>query len=159
MTLICGIDPGLGGAIATVWNMRPNSVVDMPVSGKRIDAAAVADILRGINPDVVVVEDTQPMPKNGSIASFSLGMSTGVVLGVASALQYPVVRIKPAEWKKMNGLTGKDKDAARHLVREMWPGMQPYLTLKKHVDRADALLIARAYAMKQLHEQIQEANA
>jgi crossover junction endodeoxyribonuclease RuvC len=152
---IVGIDPGLTGAIAWISNGRAGGVVDMPVGDKTVDAAALADILRAINPDVVVIEKTQAMPKNGSIASFSLGSSTGTAVGVATTLGHPVVRLRPGDWKKASGLTGKDKEASRFLARELFPYMGHVLTRKKDADRAEALLIARAYVLMQ----VQERNA
>jgi len=152
---VVAIDPGLTGAIGCLVDGKFAGVVDMPVGGNRVDASALANIIEAFDPDVVVVEDTQPMPKNGSIASFSLGLSTGIALGVASTLGHPVARIKPSDWKKKAGLTGKDKKASIHLARELWPTSRSFLERVKDADRAEALLIARAYIINY----VQEANA
>ena len=114
------------------------------------ELASLLDFDLGI--DVVVLEDTQPMPNNGSIASFKLGMNTGIVVGVVGTLQLPLVRMRPVDWKRANGLIRKEKDASRHLARELWPHMQNQLTRKLDVDRADAMLIARAYIIRSVKE-------
>lgn len=145
MSHIVGVDPGVTGAIALMdargylfW------VADMPVHDSRVDGAAVAELL-DLTDTVCVVENTQPMPKNGSISSFKLGMATGVVLGCIQTLRHPLVRVRPQAWKKTMGLIGKDKDASRGLARELWPHMADEFKLKKHDGRAEAALIAESH--------------
>lgn len=150
--IIVGIDPGAGGAIASFIGGKPSRVVDMPSAAGVTSASELAEIIYNMNPDVVVLEDTQPMPKNGSIASFKLGMNTGIVVGVVGSLRHPLVRIRPVDWKRANGLIGKEKDASRHLARELWPHMQDHLKRKLDVDRADAMLIARAHIIRSVKE-------
>lgn len=152
MSRIIGIDPGAGGAITLLINTVPHVVRDMPSASGITSASELAELLTELDPDVVVLEDTQPMPKNGSIASFQLGMNTGIVVGVVGTLQHPLVRIRPVDWKRANGLIGKEKDASRHLARELWPHMQDQLKRKLDVDRADAMLIARAHIIRSVKE-------
>jgi crossover junction endodeoxyribonuclease RuvC len=149
MSFIIGIDPGVSGAIALLHGRGELvSVHDMPVHDSRVDGRAVAAHIGVKNPMVkmtCVVENTQPMPKNGSVASFKLGMATGVVLGCIQTLQHPLVRIRPQEWKKTMGLIKKDKNASRGLARELWPHLADEFKLVKHDGRAEAALIAEAY--------------
>lgn len=151
MSYIIGVDPGVTGAIALMNGAGDLiQVWDMPVHDSRVDGAEVARII-GAGPDpsfqtlTCVVENTQPMPKNGSVPSFKLGLATGVVLGCIQTLRHPLVRVRPQDWKKTMGLIRKDKDASRGLARELWPHMADEFKLKKHDGRAEAALIAEAY--------------
>ena len=126
-------------------------VVDMPVFDGTASGEGIAHILGTWLPDTVVVEHVQPMPKNGSIASFSLGKNYGIVLGVAGAMSYPLVKIRPNEWKKRMGLLKKPKSASRGMATELWPNHASSFRLTKHDGRAEAALIARAHAYDLIH--------
>lgn len=142
-----GIDPGVTGAIAVIHGGHLKAVYDMPINDSRADGAEVAAILNDIAvaSDIasVFIEDTQPMPKNGSIASFKLGYNTGVIVGVVQGLSYPLRRVRPVIWKRESGLIGKDKTASRGLATELYPSHAADFRLAKHDGRAEAALIAR----------------
>jgi len=143
---VVGIDPGITGAIAVLCDGRLISVIDMPVNDGRCDGGELTEILEAIvihYETFVFVEDTQPMPKNGSIASFKLGLNTGVVLGVVQALSLPLRRVRPSEWKRGQGLIGKTKNASRGLASEIYPTFANQFRLVKNDGRAEAALIAR----------------
>lgn len=141
---IVGIDPGLTGAMASLVDGKLYDVVPMPVISKKVQGNQLADVLRAWEPDVVVVEDLHAMPR-GSIASFSLGWSTGVAVSVVQTLRYPLVMLRASEWKKAMGLIGKDKDASRLLATEMWPSHAEKFKRKRDDGMAEACLIAEAH--------------
>jgi len=152
--MIIGIDPGADGAIAFLGPKNEFlHVIDMPtmaLTGKRrqVNPAELAKALRYwekyFNQDIIraYVEQVNAMPKQGVSSSFTFGMSYGSVLGVLAALQIPLVLVTPHKWKKTAKLIGRDKDAARTLAQQLYP--RAPLGLKKNVDRADAILIARS---------------
>jgi crossover junction endodeoxyribonuclease RuvC len=143
-----GIDPGLSGAIAVLGdNQSLFAVYDMPVmalsKGKsQVNAAALAVILREVLvPTVAYLEAVSAMPGQGVSGMFSFGTSYGIVQGVLAALRIPVVLVRPQTWKARAGLKGSEKDMARTLAIRLYPDAE--LSLKKHIGRADAILIAR----------------
>lgn len=150
---VIGVDPGVTGALAVLIDGRLVAVFDMPVNESQADPRAIADMITAVTEHAeiaaVVVEKTQPMPKNGSIASFKLGFNTGVVIGVVQTLQHPLRRVPPAEWKRGSGLIGKTKAASRGLATELYPGFAEQFRLVKHDGRAEAALIAR-YGLSEL---------
>jgi len=148
---IAGVDPGITGGLALYADGTLFEVVDMPVFDGTASGEGIAHLLGTWLPDVVVVEHVQPMPRNGSIASFSLGKNYGIVLGVAGAMSYPLVKIRPNAWKKRMGLLKKPKSASRGLATELWPQHADCFRLTKHDGRAEAALIARAYAFDLIH--------
>ena len=143
MTTIAGIDPGITGGLACIHRGKLVAVEAMPVHDGRADGRAIDEMLTEWEPDAVYVENTQPMPKNGSIASYSLGLNTGIVIGVIQANGFRMVRVRPQEWKKKMGLTGKDKNASRGLATELFPEFASSFKLVKNDGMAEAALIAR----------------
>lgn len=149
---VCGVDPGMTGALAFLDHGNLKDLWDMPVFDGRVDGGRVADLLTAWKPSIVCLEWTQPMPKNGVIASFSLGQNTGIVMGVAQALRYPLVRVRPARWKKDSGLWRKPKAASRGLASDLYPEWREQFRLVKNDGRAEAVLIARWCLSQQIKE-------
>jgi crossover junction endodeoxyribonuclease RuvC len=151
MSVVVGIDPGMQGAIAVFAQGRPTVISDMPTYDGRVDGLELCAILDAASPDVAYLENTHPMPRNGSIASFKLGLNTGIVIGVVQALTIPLVRIPASTWKNWNGLRGKPKEASLHLARELWPHLAGDLRRARDEGRAEAALIARYGVYSQMH--------
>jgi len=143
MSVIVGIDPGITGGLAVIHSGKLVGIEAMPTHDGRADGAEIDQILTEWEPDVVYVENTGPMPKNGSIASFSLGLNTGIVLGVVQANRFALVRPRPIEWKRKLGLVGKDKNASRGLASELFPDFRERFRRVKDDGLAEASLIAR----------------
>lgn len=147
-----GIDPGQTGAIAVMEKGLIVQVIDMPVmarthgKGQQVDASALASELFGVGTGTiseVVMEQVGAMPGQGSTSMFNFGEGVGIIKGVLGALQIPVRMVTPQRWKKIAGLTGKDKDAARSLAIQLHPEAAEHLRRRKDVGRADAIMIAR----------------
>ena len=156
--IIIGIDPGVSGAAALVNHCGLLEVFDLPVTRSeadgrtksKLDGRDLAVMLRealrrldGATESVEIwLEDVHAMPakKSGSGANSSLMHSKGVIEGVAGALGYPVFLVGSRKWK---GLFGADADKANSisLALKLYPDAP--ITLKKHHNRAEALLIAR----------------
>jgi Holliday junction resolvasome RuvABC endonuclease subunit len=152
---VVGIDPGITGALALHDGGKLTTLEDMPVFDTRVDGAGVNDILRAMDPDAVFIEDTQAMPRNGSIALFKLGLNTGIVIGVVQSLGHPLFRIRPAKWKAKMGVSRLDKNGIRGIVREMYPDWQSCFARVKDHNRAEAVLISR-YGVSAMIERANE---
>jgi crossover junction endodeoxyribonuclease RuvC len=147
--IVVGIDPGQSGAIAYLLNGDFLAVEDMPLmprapKGKQIHGAALAKQLRNaINglEVTVAIEKVGAMPGQGVTSMFRFGESCGVIRGVVEALELPYRMVAPQTWKRRQGLIGQEKDYARTVASGHFPWAE--LSLKKHIGRADALLIAR----------------
>lgn len=172
--IFVGIDPGLTGAVAIIegeeLEFHDTPVLS---TGTRnvIDAAKCAALLRDIHWDcrmkdglllpreqhkrlMVTIEKSQPMPPmgkkdgqtvgHGSIASFSLGYSFGIWIGILAALEIPYQTVAPQTWKALLMKNEpKEKDASRLVARRLWPTQtEEALSRKKDHNRADALLLA-----------------
>lgn len=148
MTITVGIDPGKTGAIALVDSYGVLiAAYDMPVVGGLVSARLLVDLEEwevGQRFGPVVIEDVHAMPKNGSIGSFSLGRSKGVVEGVFAALGLPIVYVSPAKWKKDMKVTA-EKGTSRRYAIDLWPAKSGLFTRVKDDGRAEAALIALWY--------------
>ena len=148
--LIVGIDPGLSGALAILDHDDVLLLEDLPnvqFSDARIkhrlDGVGLTAMLKPYAVDVLlaIVEKVAARPGEAPSGAFSFGYSSGVIAGVLGALQIPITTVQPAVWKKAMGL-GSSKDLSRARALELFPAMADKLTLKKHHDRAEALLMA-----------------
>lgn len=145
-----GIDPGLSGAVGVLSDGRFVGVEDIPTvlkgSGSvkyEIDASGLIRILREKCSDVdveVALERVNAMPGQGVSSVFSLGDSFGCIRACVAASRLPVNYVAPQTWKKYFKLTS-DKEQSRSLAAKLFPDAE--LHLKKHADRAEALLMAR----------------
>lgn len=146
-----GIDPGLSGAIGILKDGKFHTVIDIPTtlrgSGSvkyEIDAAGmrrliVANTVQGEDHEALV-ERVNAMPGQGVSSVFSLGDSFGTCRAVIATMNIPFHLVTPVKWKKHFGLDS-DKEKSRALATKLFP--EAPLELKKHTDRAEALLMAR----------------
>jgi len=165
VSLIIGIDPGIGGAIAAV---TPNGslqwVLDMPIrdagkktrSANEIDGVELGRLLRAHVADIAhaAVEEVHANGVNGSVSNFGLGDSRGCIRGVIECLGIGIERISAQRWKAHYGLTFRKetpdavkKEASRACAVRLYPGAE-CLKRKKDHGRAEAILIARYSAQQ-----------
>jgi len=161
--IILGIDPGLTGGIGVLnGHGQLLHAYPMPIKARNdtkneVDAAGLTRILTSLGTviEMVVLERQRPMPSlrfgkkaQSPQVGFSLGMSQGIVVGVAAALGLPLTYAEPQTWKKFYGLKGgrENKPLARARAIELYPGAP--LSRVKDEGVAEALLIARWWLMK-----------
>lgn len=143
-----GIDPGLTGAVGVLENGNYYGLYDMPTVSKgsgsvknEVDPAGLASILLEFDDArMCVIERVNAMPRQGSSSTFSLGDSFGCARAVVASLGIGLTYVSPVAWKKHFKL-GSDKEFSRALAVRLYPSAP--LNLKKHADRAEALLMAR----------------
>lgn len=148
---ICGVDPGLNGALALLESADgPVRVVDCadmprglrgPTSQKeQVDILSLADILRRWKPDVVALELVHAVQDSGAAGAFNFGHSFCAVEATTLTLGISLRMITPQSWKKTMGLHKTDKRASLAMAQRMFPDAP--LRLAKHEARAEAILIA-----------------
>lgn len=138
---VCGIDVGITGGLALLYDDRVHAV-DMPVVDGEVDVDALVLVLRNVKPRLVVIEDVHSMPRDGVKQAFSLGNSLGSVRAAVAACGIPHRRISPQRWKKHFGLIKQDKEAARALAIQTWPGAECFSRKRDH-NRAESALLAK----------------
>lgn len=147
-----GVDPGLSGALAWFDPAEDHlSVHDVPIhaltrNGKNkheVDVQGLVDLigqLAGRRP-LVVIENSTPMPGQGSASTFSFGKTYGILYGVLAAHKLVIERVAPVKWKRALDVP-KDKDGARARASVLLPTHSANWPLKKHDGRAEAALLA-----------------
>lgn len=153
--LVIGVDPGQTGALAFVLNGDPIAFVDVPTiaraaGGRMVDGHSLADDVRkaieacGSAYVLAVFELVQAMPDQSANSGFRFGQSDGIIRGALGALRIPWSEVTPNVWKRFFGLIGSDhpKDDAIAAALDRHPEASKWIYLKKHADRAEALLLA-----------------
>jgi len=145
-----GIDPGLNGAIAFVYDDRIE-VEDMPtmiqpwsVSDVRmVDGVALYQMLDAKKEEMesITIEIVHTMPKQGVVSSGRFMGAFYTAVSISRLFLEPKM-VLPSQWKKHFGLINMPKDASRLAVLKMYPNLIPLLKRKKDVDRAEAIMIA-----------------
>ena len=143
--IILGIDPGaVSGAYAMLRPDGSGWPDDLPVVNGQVDAAALSLIVHENHVDTAVVELVSSMPKQGVASTFKFGVAYGIIRGVLAANGVPTVFVTPSKWKGHFRLD-RDKEKSRALAIQRFPDMASRFSLKRHQNRAEALLIAQYY--------------
>lgn len=152
--LTIGIDVGITGALAVLDEQEQLvGLEDLEVmvhgSAKWIDAQELLGVIRLLRegrPARAVVEHVHAMPKLGTVAANSKGMTMGSVLAALQIAGVAIELVSPQTWKRALGLIApqatdtQKKRASLSKARMLFPTAE--LGLGKHHNRAEALLIA-----------------
>lgn len=133
--VIVGVDPGkLGGIAQLDLKERTLGVFPMPVLGAgaggkdELDEDSVLSILRYPGIIHAFVEKAAAMPKNGSVSMFSYGMGYGGLRMAIRAVGVPRTLVRPQDWMKSIGVTGKKSDGGDALFQracDLMPECRP----------------------------------
>lgn len=159
--LVCGIDPGLSGAIAFLdtsegfpgkLSIQPMPTEKVNAKKRRVNAFRLHDILRydPTCPDLVVIEDVGTQPGWGAAQCFSFGHGVGSVHAILQIECLTTRWVKPQEWKAqvLKG-TDKSKEAAIAFIKWLFPKVSliPPASKNESHDYAEAACLALYGAM------------
>jgi len=153
--IICGIDPGLHGAIALLsadpgGGVSVSEVLDIPThtlprGGKNKSEVDVYQLVLDLEARMPIgsafVEQVWSTPQQGVSSAFAFGKTYGICLGVLAALGVPVTLVPPRRWKAALAVPAA-KDGARARASQLLPASAGLWRLGKHDGRAEASLIA-----------------
>lgn len=151
MTVIIGVDPGITGAACAIRidDMGEPEFMEMfdcpsePIGTKRrVHVEVLGNWLEKIEPDLAIIENVHNMPKEGSSSSFRFGGTCEAIRTSVALYRIRYRMVAPQTWKPTFHLRGSDKEASRKKAIEMLPAAAPFLKLKLHHNRADAVLLA-----------------
>jgi len=142
---IWGIDPGQTGCLAVLTPTGP-SFLDFTTP---TDLLPKIIALSALNPDLVVLERIQKAPRDNSRTATTFLHNSGWWRGVLDTL-FPSlwILVWPQTWMAFHKLPAKtgptDKERSLIYLHAKHPLLSdtPGLALKKHHNRADALLMA-----------------
>ncbi len=157
MKVVIGIDPGVTGAVAIFRHASLSTVFDIPSmrdtnkSKRKVDVERLHDLfdehLWPIEEAFrVYLELSHAMPGQGVSSMFSYGRTSGLIEGLLAGLGFtntesPIKKVPPAVWKRRLNLLSNAhaKEAAMKKAKVLYPHAP--LTLAKHHNRAEAILI------------------
>src|SRR5713226_4155630 len=158
--LICGVDPGLDGALAFLdtATTRIIAMISMPTltlrkgkgSKREISSRTlVVELERAQLGSVahVFLEKVSSSPQMGNASAFKFGRGYGIIEGVTAVLGWPVEDVSPNKWKKALAVpAGKDDARARacqlmQLDAEQWTPRRGIMNAAQASGRAEAALI------------------
>jgi crossover junction endodeoxyribonuclease RuvC len=146
-----GIDPGLAGGLAIVEAIDGTApalveAIDIPVIGsgakQRVDAIAIKKFIAKHEPALALIERAGVMPKQGVASGFKYGRAAGALEAVVALCAVPIEIVEPSVWKRTFKLRGQDKEGARQLALQTFPGAHASFARKRDHQRAEAALIA-----------------
>lgn len=146
---ICGIDPGVNGALATIENGALVSVRDIPVETitktdgrvrRKVDPETLLMILRELAPDLVVLEHVHASPGMGVSSAFTFGQLFGTIESVVRIAGMELQLAHSSVWKRGMNVPA-DKKATVAEATRLFGGDQFWPRAKDH-NRAEAALIA-----------------
>jgi len=125
------------------------TVTEALASGKtrqRVDALALAKIIREMDPDTIVLERVGPRPGQGSVSSWALCRAATLCEGISAALGITLLQPRPQVWRATVGLPkglkkAAGKTASRKLAATLFPDHADLFRLVKHDGNAEAVLI------------------
>lgn len=149
-----GIDPGKQGAIAKLSTSLPvpEYIHEMPMNGTMYNLGKILELI-GRVAHFAVIEQSQPMPKQGVKSCYTIGYGFGILemALVANGIKYQTVR--PGDWKKVM-LAGIPKGDTKAMSIQACKRLFPNVSLKRTErcrkddhNYAEALLLAE-YAMR-----------
>ena len=162
---ICGLDPGLTGALAIVSEHGVLFVDDLPVhqihAGKKtraeLDLGGLRELMTSHAYDHVFIEQVAARPGQGVTSMFRFGLTAGQIIGLVAGLRVPYSLVLPQRGQRIASC-GPAPDEARRRAGQLYPDAVQYLTRKRDAGRADAILIARSGLMTLRPAQLQVAQ-
>ena len=148
--IVCGIDPGLGGAICLLEDGEPPLLAKMPTrqraiyKGRRVDWATLRGWLWEGRVDFAVLEAQHSMPRQGVASTFTFGGAYEGCVAVLDVRLVPYEEVAPQTWQKAFGIhkiKGAPKNTTKHQAKVIAQSLFPTLdgiTLQT----ADAVLLA-----------------
>jgi len=160
MTLIAGIDPGAGGAVA-LYDSNTRRLIgmhDVPFwhqtigkkKRKRVDPIGLRelfDTLQMMSVELVVMEAVGARPSQSGM--FAFGYAVGLIYMSCMYSDLMVETVPPKRWKKMLNVSGKEKAETDDIIyradelfphdRHLWRGPKG----GKLLDRAEAAMLAK----------------
>lgn len=146
---IMGIDPGKTGAIAIIEDGRIIHVDQFNCKTTLFRKTEYEQIMNALSfkPDSIIIEDLMVLSRQKGMQTSATNHGFIQCVLVGNDYQFDIV--KPNEWKRTLGLSS-DKQESFDMANKLFPDASPYLTLKKHHDRAEAILLAY-YFMHTIH--------
>ena len=135
-----GIDPGIKGGIAVIYN---DSYRVWPTPSTVGGMADVLIELKGQGANLSMycaIELVHSFPGQGVASTFKFGMNYGEWLGILATLKIPYIQVTPHKWMRHFGSMPKDKKDRKNHIKHL--AQQRFPDVKITLATSDAMLIA-----------------
>lgn len=147
--IVCGVDPGLSGAVCFLSTDGACTVHDMPAlrllrggnKRREVDPHALANLFWKEHAGHAFIEQGWSRPHDSGPGGFATGKGYGIIIGVLAAVGVPYTIVSPQKWKRALAVPAA-KDGARARASQLLPDMADHWRLVKNDGRAEAALIA-----------------
>lgn len=150
---VAGVDPGKSGGYA-VWDAHSVELIDAGPLEFDNPSALYASLTR-FSVDEILIERAQSAPGQGN--GFEYGRSFGRT-ETACILSGARIFYCAAVWWKARMKCPTDKEKARLYALETIPGLDKFVTLKKHDGVAEAALIGELLTSEKLVAELVKNN-
>jgi len=179
VSVVCGIDPGAGGAVAFLDGDTDGLLLveDMPVdrtmvgghARSRVSRPRLLALLMRAKGSSAFTERPEGRPLRqtdratgqtvlrspGAAGMLSMGENYGTIIMACTACEMPLTEVRPGVWKRALSVPAA-KDDARRRAAELWPAWAGHFALKKSDGRAEAALLA-LYGVRVLRGELRHA--
>lgn len=137
--IFIGIDPGLGGGIATIAGGKLNVARTPTIGGKEYDIQAMTQLLKGhVQFECfAVIENQISMPGQGLTSTLQTGKGFGIWLGLLAGLGIPYQVIGARQWqvKLFTGVKGNldTKAKSEVIAKRLFPSVDFRKSERSHV--------------------------
>ena len=135
-----GIDPGINGGMAFIYNDTYYAKKTPPTVSEMADELITLQEMGPNLPTYCFIEQVHSMPKQGVKSVFTFGKGYGQWLGILATLRIPYIQVTPHKWMKHYGSMPKDKKDRKNHLKHL--EQQRYPDVKITLATADAMLIA-----------------
>jgi hypothetical protein len=162
MSIVCGIDPGLQGAICVLSKEREILELQvMPLLGSELDIPTLMSMLLEFklkyDISLCVLEKSQCRPGQSAQSGLKIGRNYGILEGLIASLRIPYREVAPQTWTKSLMAYKKPLNAPKSKLYKLGKERNvreaqkryPNVDLKgterskvAHLGKVDALLIA-----------------
>lgn len=151
---ILGIDPGLDGGMVLLDGAHVVESSTTPTQsaangkGSDYDMVEIVRLIWEWKVDHICLERAQPMPGQGVVSMFRIGLGYGMWQGMAAALQKPLSIVHPKTWQKAifcDMAKDNTKAASAIVAKRLWPDVDWRRTTRckgPHDGLTDAACIA-----------------
>jgi len=149
-----GLDPGLQGGIAIISSSSEIETLKMPITSqgkkKTYDHSQLRLLFQRLYPlePFAILEQQQPMPKQGVTSMFSIGYGFGALKQCLVDFAIPHEVVRAQVWQREFGISGRKgntKAQALRICQSLFPDLNLLATersKKPHEGTVDAALIA-----------------
>lgn len=115
-----GIDPGQNGAITAI-DVKGN----MTAFFEKPSGKLLYEVIKELNPDTVIIEKAQTMPKQGIVSAFNYGAGYGELIAAVNICEVRYYLVSPRRWTSKMLIGTNSFDATKYRSSQAFKRLFP----------------------------------